>query len=46
MRDFGEALCVYSRRSTPAQHTGMGSGNGNAEIALNFMTPHQKWGIH
>ena len=21
-------------------------GNGNPEIALNFVTPHQKWGIH
>src|SRR5881227_425805 len=21
-------------------------GNGNPEIALNFITPHQKWGIH
>jgi len=20
--------------------------NGNKEIALNFITPHQKWGIH
>ena len=20
--------------------------NGNPEIALNFITPHQKWGIH
>jgi nitrate reductase alpha subunit len=20
--------------------------NGNAEIVLNFITPHQKWGIH
>ena len=21
-------------------------GNGNAEVVLNFITPHQKWGIH
>src|SRR5690606_25142777 len=48
MRDFGEALCVYKppldTRSTEAV---LGShSNGNPEIALNFLTPHQKWGIH
>jgi nitrate reductase alpha subunit len=25
---------------------GEGKGNGNAEVVLNFITPHQKWGIH
>lgn len=47
MRAFGEALCVYKppvdlkttwvKDKTP---------NGETEIVLNFITPHQKWGIH
>ncbi|WP_315382709.1 nitrate reductase subunit alpha [Microvirgula aerodenitrificans] len=48
MRDFGEGFCVYkpaidlkTTRSVLGQH-----GNGNPEIVLNFITPHQKWGIH
>ena len=48
MRDFGEALCVYKppldTRST--FHKDAIASNGNPEIALNFLTPHQKWGIH
>ncbi|EBJ2420765.1 nitrate reductase subunit alpha, partial [Salmonella enterica] len=48
MRDFGESLLVYrppiDTRSVKAV---MGSkSNGNPEKALNFLTPHQKWGIH
>ncbi len=48
MRDFGEGLCVYKpaidTRTTAAM---LGAKpNGNKEIALNFITPHQKWGIH
>ncbi|MCL4798964.1 MAG: nitrate reductase subunit alpha, partial [Burkholderiales bacterium] len=48
MRDFGEALCVYrppvdTRTVAPL----LGErGNGNPEVVLNFITPHQKWGIH
>lgn len=48
MRDFGESLLVYrppiDTRSVKAV---MGAkSNGNPEKALNFLTPHQKWGIH
>ena len=48
MRAFGETLCVYrppidTRTVSPL----LGKrGNGNPEIVLNFITPHQKWGIH
>jgi nitrate reductase alpha subunit len=47
MRAFGEALCVY-RPPIDLKTTwvkGM-KPNGEAEIVLNFITPHQKWGIH
>ena len=48
MRDFGEALCVYKppidTRSVAAVRDR--KANGHAEIVLNFITPHQKWGIH
>ena len=48
MRAFGEALVTWrppvDTRAT-AQVFGQHS-NGNPEIALNFVTPHQKWGIH
>ncbi|MDT8320904.1 MAG: nitrate reductase subunit alpha [Xanthomonadales bacterium] len=48
MRAFGEQLCVYK---PPVDLKTTGSmegqrGNGNPEIVLNFLTPHQKWGIH
>ncbi|GGC06467.1 nitrate reductase subunit alpha [Pseudoduganella buxea] len=48
MRDFGEGLCVYKPAIDTRTTAGaMGaSPNGNKEIALNFITPHQKWGIH
>ena len=48
MRDFGEGLCVYKPAidtKTTAAMLGA-KPNGNTEIALNFITPHQKWGIH
>jgi nitrate reductase alpha subunit len=48
MRDFGEALCVYKppvdTRSVAAVR--VRKPNGHTEIVLNFITPHQKWGIH
>ncbi|HRO32100.1 MAG TPA: nitrate reductase subunit alpha [Brevundimonas sp.] len=47
MRAFGEALCVY-RPPLDLKTTwvkGM-KPNGETEIVLNFITPHQKWGIH
>jgi nitrate reductase alpha subunit len=48
MRAFGEALCVYRPPiDTKTVHPLLGKrGNGNPEVVLNFITPHQKWGIH
>ncbi|MEJ4045347.1 nitrate reductase subunit alpha [Erwinia sp. SLM-02] len=48
MRDFGESLLVYrppidTRTVQPLMNR---KPNGNPEMALNFITPHQKWGIH
>ena len=48
MRAFGEGLCVYKppidmKTIDPILNK---KGNGNEEIVLNFITPHQKWGIH
>ena len=48
MRDFGEHLCVY-KPAVDFKTTKKLIGkypNGNKEITLNFLTPHQKWGIH
>lgn len=48
MRDFGEHLCVY-KPAVDFKTTKKLLGkypNGNKEITLNFLTPHQKWGIH
>src|SRR5690554_1343886 len=48
MRDFGEALCVYKppvnlKTIAPVHNL---TPNGNKELVLNWITPHQKWGIH
>ena len=46
--DFGESLAVYRPpidTRTIADMLGK-RGNGEPEIVLNFITPHQKWGIH
>jgi nitrate reductase alpha subunit len=48
MRAFGEALCVYrppidTKTIRPIIDA---KGNGEKQIVLNFITPHQKWGIH
>ncbi len=48
MRAFGEALCVYrppidTKTVKPVIDR---KPNGNKPIVLNFITPHQKWGIH
>ncbi|WP_213989346.1 nitrate reductase subunit alpha [Sodalis sp. dw_96] len=48
MRAFGESLLVYrppidTRAALPLLNM---KPNGNPEKALNFLTPHQKWGIH
>ena len=48
MRDFGEHLCVY-KPAVDFKTTQKLLGkypNGNKESTLNFLTPHQKWGIH
>ena len=48
MLAFGEGLCVYRppvdlRTTRPViDH----KPNGNKQVVLNFITPHQKWGIH
>ena len=48
MRDFGETMCLYKppinlKTVEPIMNK---KPNGNKEIALNWITPHQKWGIH
>jgi nitrate reductase / nitrite oxidoreductase, alpha subunit len=48
MRAFGEPMCVYRppvdmKTVDPIIGT---KPNGNGEVVLNFITPHQKWGIH
>ncbi|WP_263768555.1 nitrate reductase subunit alpha [Propionivibrio soli] len=48
MAAFGEAFSSYRPPvdlKTTAEVQGI-KPNGNPEIALNFITPHQKWGIH
>jgi len=48
MLAFGEGLASYRPPvdlKTTADVHGIRS-NGNSEILLNFITPHQKWGIH
>ncbi|MBS0293885.1 MAG: nitrate reductase subunit alpha, partial [Proteobacteria bacterium] len=48
MRDFGEGFVSYRppvHLKTLHEVEGK-KPNGNPEIALNFITPHQKWGIH
>jgi len=48
MRAFGETLCVYRPPvDTKSVRPILGKrSNGNPEVVLNFITPHQKWGIH
>jgi len=48
MRAFGESLCVYKPPIETGNYEKMlgARSNGNPEIVLNFITPHQKWGIH
>jgi nitrate reductase alpha subunit len=48
MLAFGEGLCVYKPPvdlKTTAPLLGR-KANGHPELVLNFITPHQKWGIH
>jgi len=53
MRDFGEGLCVYkppinTKTVAPVKEKfSMGaSGKRHKQVTLNWITPHQKWGIH
>ncbi|ODR94990.1 nitrate reductase [Methyloceanibacter stevinii] len=48
MRAFGEGFCVYrppidTKTVKPVVDR---KPNGNKTVVLNFITPHQKWGIH
>lgn len=48
LRDFGEGFALYrppidTRTVTPMSGK---KSNGHSEVVLNFITPHQKWGIH
>ncbi len=48
MRDFGEGFCVYkppinTKTVDPIIDE---KGEGRKQVVLNFITPHQKWGIH
>lgn len=48
MRDFGEGLCVYkppinTKTIAPVIDE---FGKGKKQVVLNWITPHQKWGIH
>jgi nitrate reductase alpha subunit len=48
MRAFGEAFCVYrppidTKSVNPAIAA---RSDGRPHVVLNFITPHQKWGIH
>ena len=48
MLAFGEGLCAY-RPPVDLKAVAPVAGkraNGNREVVLNFITPHQKWGIH
>ncbi|QIE56184.1 nitrate reductase subunit alpha [Pikeienuella piscinae] len=49
MRAFGEALCVYRPPVDLKTITGEineAERDGTPHVVLNFITPHQKWGIH
>ena len=48
MRAFGEGFCLYrppidTKAVKPVIET---RSNGKPQLVLNFITPHQKWGIH
>ena len=48
MRAFGEALCVYRPPIDTKTVKPMieAREDGRPHVVLNFITPHQKWGIH
>ena len=49
LRDFGEGFATYrppiDTRSASEELARL-HDNGNTPLVLNFLTPHQKWGIH
>ncbi|MDF8334708.1 nitrate reductase subunit alpha [Novosphingobium cyanobacteriorum] len=47
MRAFGEGFCVYRPPiDTKAVKPMLDKAEGQPHVVLNFITPHQKWGIH
>jgi len=47
MRAFGEAFCLYRPPiDTKAVKPMLDRAEGQPHVVLNFITPHQKWGIH
>ncbi len=48
MRAFGEGLSTYRPPVDTKTLAGIqkARSNGNKEVVLNWLTPHQKWGIH
>src|SRR3546814_16788349 len=47
MRAFGEGFCVYRPPiDTKAVQPMLDEAKGAPHVILNFITPHQKWGIH
>jgi len=48
MRAFGEGFCVYKPpiNTKSIKDIAKEKDNGNTAVLLNFLTPHQKWGIH
>jgi nitrate reductase alpha subunit len=47
MRAFGEAFCVYRPPvDTKSVKPMLDHADGQKHVVLNFITPHQKWGIH
>jgi nitrate reductase alpha subunit len=48
MLGFGESLCVYKPPidTKTIEPLFKQRSNGHGEVVLNFITPHQKWGIH
>ena len=47
MRAFGEGFCVYRPPiDTKAVKPMLDRAEGQKHVVLNFITPHQKWGIH
>ncbi len=49
MRAFGEGFCTWRPPvdlKTITEEVNLDARNGNPHLVLNFITPHQKWGIH